>query len=504
MLDTNRADYNVRSLRASEPVLRHGPPPQRSPQQPGSGVAGSLSAAKSTRIGSVPRRRPGLPPGPGPSLRNLIVYGPGKDPLAFFSGLAHTYGDVSHVRLAYEHLYLLNAPPLVKDLLVTNQKSFVKGRGLESAKRLLGNGLLTSEGETHLRQRRLVQPAFHRDRIASYASTMTDVAQRARCGWREGDILDIAQEMMRLTLAVVGRTLFGAELESFALRVAQAVKTMADAFWLATLPFFDTLESLPIQPFRRIRRARIELDEIVYALIADRRRSPRDRGDLLSMLLTAQDEDDGLRMTDQQFRDEAMTLFLAGHETTSNALAWTWYLLSRAPGVEARLHEEIDRVLRGRRPSPDDLPALPFVDQVITESMRLYPPAWIIGRRAIEDYRVGDYLVPSRSIVVVSPYVLQRDPRFFADPLAFKPERWTPAFKAALPPFAYFPFGGGTRRCIGESFAWMELGLIVATIAQQWRFERLPDHEPVPQPGVTLRMKHGLKMTARRRSAGLP
>ena len=217
------------------------------------------------------------------------------------------------------------------------------------------------------------------------------------------------------------------------------------------------------------------------------------------MLLQAQDEDDGGSMTDRQVRDEAMTIFLAGHETTANALTWTWYLLSGAPDAEAKLHREIDRVLAGRLPTAADLSALGFVEQVVTESMRLYPPAWLIGRRALQEYRIGEYIAPAGSILVLSPYVLQRDARYFADPERFDPDRWTPEFKAALPPFAYFPFGGGPRRCIGESFAWMELVLVVATVAQQWRLQLVPGHPVEPQPVVTLRTKHGMKMTVHRR-----
>jgi cytochrome P450 len=440
------------------------------------------------------------PPGPARSLRTLVIYGPGRDPLGFFTSLAQNYGDISHVRTAGEHLFLLNHPQLVKDVLVTNQKHFFKGRGLERAKGLLGDGLLTSEGELHLRQRRLMQPAFHRERIASYASVMTGVADRVQRGWTDGSAIDVAREMSRLTLAVVGQTLFGADVEPHAVRVSESLTTVLDSFWLTMLPLYEVLERLPLPVFRRGRAAKAELDAIIYGLIAARRASPGDRGDLLSMLLMAQDEEgDGGGMSDRQVRDEAMTIFLAGHETTANALAWTWYLLSGAPDVEARLHEEVDRVLGGRVPTLDDLAALPLVEQVITESMRLYPPAWIIGRRAIDPYEARGYAVPARSIVVVSPYVLQRDARFFPEPERFMPERWSPAFKASLPPFAYFPFGGGIRRCIGESFAWMELVLVLSTLAQQWRFGLVPGHQVVPQPVVTLRMKHGLKMTASRR-----
>jgi cytochrome P450 len=273
-----------------------------------------------------------------------------------------------------------------------------------------------------------------------------------------------------------------------------------DSFWTTMLPFYDLLAHLPLKVFRRSKAAREQLDAIMYGMIAERRRSPRDRGDLLSMLLMAQDEEgDGGGMTDLQVRDEAMTIFLAGHETTANALAWTWYLLSGAPDVEARMHQEIDRVLGGRLPTVADLPNLEFVERVITESMRLYPPAWIIGRRATTEYPVDGYVVPARAIVVMSPYVMQRDSRFYAEADRFLPDRWTAEFKASLPPFAYFPFGGGARRCIGESFAWMELVLVASTIAQRWRLRLVPGHPVVPQPVVTLRMKHGLKMIVSRR-----
>jgi cytochrome P450 len=436
------------------------------------------------------------PPGPPRSLRTLVIYGPGRDPIAFFSNLAHTYGDVSHVHMAGEHLFLLNHPNLIRDVLVTNQRNFLKGRGLERARRFLGQGLLTSEGAEHLRQRRLMQPTFHRDRISSYASVMTDYADRVQRGWHDRSTIDAAQEMNRLTLLIVGKTLFDADVESHAKNVGTALTAVMGSFWLTMLPFFDVMEHLPLPAFRRSRKARAELDAIIYGMIEERRKSPSDRGDLLSMLLMAQDEEaGGAGMTDQQVRDEAMTIFLAGHETTANALAWTWYLLSGAPDVEARLHEEVDRVLGGRLPTLADIPNLPYVEQVVTESMRLYPPAWIIGRRAIEEFTVREYTVPARSVVVMSPYVLQRDERFFTEPERFHPERWTPAFKASLLPFAYFPFGGGARRCIGESFAWMELILVMSTLAQRWRMRLVPGHPVAPQPVVTLRIKNGLKMT---------
>lgn len=440
------------------------------------------------------------PPGPRSTLLSLLPIGLRSDPLSFIRGLASEYGDIAHLRGPGEHVVLLNHPQLVKDLLVTNQRNFRKGRGLERAKRLLGEGLLTSEGDTHLRQRRLIQPAFHKERIASYASAMTGYADRVQQSWTDGGRIDASEDMMRLTLGIVGRTLFDTDVESQARDVGEALTDVLASFWTTMLPFPDVLEKLPIPVVQRGKAARARLDAIIYGLIALRRRNPGDRGDLLSMLIMAQDEEQGGKgMTDRQVRDEAMTIFLAGHETTANALSWTWYLLSQSPAVEARLHEELDRVLGGRPPTLADIPSLPYVEQVLTESMRLYPPAWMIGRRAIGPYSVGQFTLPARTLFLVSPYVLHRDARFFADPETFKPERWTPEFKQSLPPFSYFPFGGGTRRCIGEGFAWMELVLVLSTLAQHWRLRLEPGHPVVPQPVVTLRLKHGLRMLVERR-----
>ena len=435
-----------------------------------------------------------VPPGPRLSPIGALLYRPGRDPLEFFTNLSRTYGDVVAYRMGGEQMFLVNNAQYIRDILVTHNRSFMKGRGLQRTKRLLGEGLLTSEDPTHLRQRRLMQPAFHRDRVAGYGDTMVRAADRMRRGWSDGATLDVAQAMNRLTLSVVGQTLFDADVESQAPEVGAALTDVLESFWTMMMPFADLLERLPVGPLRKARTARARLDAIIYGMIAERRRSGRDHGDLLSMLLNAQDEEGGGGMTDQQVRDEAMTIFLAGHETTANALTWTWYLLSGAPEVEARLHEEVDRVLGGRLPTVGDIPSLPYVERVVTEAMRLYPPAWIIGRRALVDYQLGDYLVPARSIVVVSPYITHRDARYFDEPERFNPDRWTPEFRAALPPFAYCPFGGGPRRCIGDAFARMELELVVATIAQRWSLRLVPGHPVVPQPVVTLRTKHGVKM----------
>src|SRR5262245_882807 len=438
----------------------------------------------------------GFPPGPKASLLSTVIYRPGRDPLKFFSNLTQQYGDVAYLRMGGEHLYIANDPAVIRDVLVTHNQNFHKSRGLERIKILLGEGLLTSEDAFHLRQRRLMQPAFHRERIAGYASTMVAYADRVRRGGRPGTKLYIAREMSRLSLLIGGKTLFDADVESQANDVGEAMSGLMDSFWTLMLPFGATLQRLPIPQMRRGRKARERLDAIIYGIIRERRANLGDRGDLLSMLLMAQDDEDrGRGMTDRQVRDEAMTIFLAGHETTANALTWTWHLLSQSPDVERQLHEEIDGALRGRLPTVADIDRLPFTNRVVTESMRLYPPAWLLGRRDVHESRRSPVDVPARSTILMSRWIAHRDPRHYADPERFDPDRWTPEFKAALPRFAYFPFGGGPRQCIGESFAWMELVLLVATLAQQWRFELVPGHPVVPQAAVTLRPKYGMRMT---------
>jgi cytochrome P450 len=424
-----------------------------------------------------------------------------RDPLAFLTKLAREYGDVVRFRLGPVELHLLNRPDWIRDLLVTHAGSFHKGRGLERAKRLLGEGLLTSEDPVHLQRRRMIQPVFHHDRVASYGGVMVEHAERLADGWTEGT-RDVSREMSRLTLAIVARTLFDTDVESEADEIGEALTTSIERFSKTlTLPFFEILDRLPLPGNRRFERARARIDATIARMIAERRRAPG-RSDLLSLLVAASDpEGEGGRMTDAEVRDEAVTLFLAGHETTANALTWTWYLLSQNPEAEARLHAEVDAVLGPRTPSVADLPTLPYTEMVLAESMRLYPPAWIVGRRALADYEVGGYVVPKRSIVVASQWVTHRDPRYFPDPERFDPERFRPEAKAARPKFSYFPFGGGPRVCIGEGFAWMEGVLILATLARRWRLHVEPGQAVLPAPSITLRPKHGLRMQPERRSA---
>lgn len=436
-----------------------------------------------------------LPPGPHRLFpaTNLFLFR--RDPIKFLMGLARQHGDLVYFKLGPQPVFLVNHPDYLRDVFITHNKQFMKGEGLQRAKRLIGEGLLTSEGEFHTRQRRLAQPAFHRQRIAGYAETMVDYAARMRDGWRSGETRETSRDMMRLTLAIAGKTLFDADVESEADEIGDALTKAMALFNRLTLPFAGFFEKLPLPAVRRFREARDRLDATIYRIIDDRRRSGEDHGDLLSMLIEARDEEgDGAGMTDHQLRDEAMTILLAGHETTANALTWTWYLLSQHPDVEAKFHAEVDEVLNGRLPSAEDYSSLRYTEMIFAESMRLYPPAWIIGRRALSDYQINSYYIPARSILLLSPYLMHHSDKYFPDPFKFDPERWTPEAKESRPKFSYFPFGGGPRLCIGESFAWMEGVLVLATVAQKWKMRLLPGHPVAVKPMVTLRPKDGMKM----------
>ncbi|MBA4122454.1 MAG: cytochrome P450 [Acidobacteria bacterium] len=423
-----------------------------------------------------------------------------RNPTEFLQTLAKL-GDVTFFKMGGQSAYLVNHPDLARDLLVAGAHKFIKGRALQRAKTLLGEGLLTSEGESHLRQRRMIQPAFHREKIKSYAEAMTDFAAQMANDWQDGEVRDVDREMMHLTLQIVGKTLFSANVEDDASKVGEALTTLIKMFSYLLLPFSEILEKLPIPHARRFNRAKETLDAVIYEIINERRKSGEDKGDLLSMLLLAQDEDDGGGMTDRQVRDECLTLFLAGHETTANALVWTFYCLSQNPESEAKLHEELDRVLQnGRAPTVEDLPNLKYTESVLAESMRLFPPAWVLGRLAIEEHEIKSYKIPKGALVLASMYVLQRDARFWTDAEIFKPERWeTQSIKEAGQKFIYFPFGAGVRRCVGEQFAWMEGILLLATLARKWKLSLTPEQKIGLQPMMTLRPKFGMKMRIQKR-----
>jgi cytochrome P450 len=442
-----------------------------------------------------------LPPGPKrkPLVGNLLEFR--RNPPEFLLKAANQHGEVVFIKLGPQDVFLVNDPELIKDVLVTDNKNFIKSRGLQMAKRFLGEGMLTSEGEFHRRQRRLAQPAFHRQRIAAYAEVMTSYAETMRDGWQDGNTLNIAAEMMRLTLSIVGKTLFDAEVASEASEIGEALTAIMKTFNRITNPFAAIIAKLPLPSNARMQKAHERLDETIYRIINERRKNNADRGDLLSMLLLAQDEEgDGSSMTDKQVRDESLTLFIAGHETTANAMTWTWYLLSQNPEVEAKLHDELDTVLNGRLPTFEDVAKLPYCEMILAESMRLYPPAWTLGRQVLNDYPLGKYVAPKGSIILMSQYVMHHTERYFPEPYRFDPERWRPEAREGRPKFSYFPFGGGPRVCIGESFAWMEGVLLLATIAQRWRLRLAEGQVVEPQPMVTLRPKYGMRMKLQRRN----
>ncbi|MGA2098051.1 MAG: cytochrome P450 [Candidatus Acidiferrum sp.] len=433
-----------------------------------------------------------FPPGPPGGLRTWMT-GPLKngDPLGYFTGIARKYGDIAGLRILNFKIFLINHPDYIEDVLVNHPRKFIKGRILKANKRVFGDGLLTSEGDFWLRQRRLAQPAFHRARIAGYGATMVEYTERLLDEWRHGEERDLHKEMMRLTLQIVGKTLFDADVERDAHNVGKSLELLlelgADFRRTIFIP-----QWLPTPTNLRLELAIRRIEKVLYRIIADKRASGRDAGDLLSMLLAAQDED-GSRMTDKQLRDEAITLFLAGHETTANTLSWTWWLLAQDAAVEAKLHAELESVLGGRTPSLEDLPKLVYTSHVITESLRLYPAAWGTARTAIEDHEIAGYKVPRGSGVSFAQWTVHRDERWYDAPEEFRPERWEGDLMKRLPRFAYFPFGGGPRQCIGSNFALMEAALILATIAQKFRFRLVEGHPVVPLASITLRPRYGVR-----------
>jgi cytochrome P450 len=421
----------------------------------------------------------------------------------FLAGVARDYGPVASWRMPRGRFWFVDEPALIEQVLLAGGYDVVKGRGLRRMRRLLGEGLLTSDEPLHLRQRRLVQPAFHRERIASYAATMISAAREVAERLEDGETVVVDALMNRLALRIAAATLFSADVYDDADTIGHAVTESMDVFPASLSAFGELLDHLPWHPAtRRFKAARAALDAVIYRMIEERRRDPRDRGDLLSMLLAVRDEA-GNPMPDELVRDEALTLLLAGHETTANALAWTWDALARNPEAEARLHAELDTVLGARDPEPADYPRLTFARDVIAEAMRLRPPAWILGRRVIRPFTLGDWVISPGSVVLVSQLVTHRNPRFWREPDAFRPERWSNGETAGLPRFAYFPFGGGNRICIGESFAWTEAVLVLATLARRARFVGT-DASPVPlEPLVTLRPGRPVRMRVELRRAAV-
>ena len=450
--------------------------------------------------------RASLPPGPS----ELPIVGQSFRYITNIVGLlqeAAGYGDLVTLSVKPALVYLVKHPDLIQDLFVTNHQSVGRGRLTETFKYLMGDGLVTADGPLHLRQRRLMQPQFHHRRIAAYAEVMTDFTQRHQQGWQEGARVDLTREMGDLTLHIVVKTLFGLELTNTVQRIGGAFEVSNDyisARGNQPSSFRNLMHRLPMPLTRRFKSGLSFLDQTVYGLIEQRRESALDGSDLLSLLLNVRDEEtndpDAAVMTDQQLRDEVITLFAAGHETTAVALVWTWYLLATHPEIQARFHAELDEVLGGRTPTPEDLPNLTFTGQILTESMRLYPPIWSTGRMTFQPITLGGWEIPAGAALTAPQLINQRDPRWFDDPLEFIPDRWTPEFRENLHRFAYYPFGGGPRLCIGEGFAWMEAMLILATLGQRWQMRHDPRHEIVLVPLVSLRPKGGMPMFLERRN----
>jgi cytochrome P450 len=452
------------------------------------------------------------PPGPHSIMPSKLLREFIRNPIKTLMDIAYSYGDIAHFKFGRLHVYLFNNPHYIEDALIRNHKNFVKSRGLQISKRLLGEGLVTSEGEYHDRQRRIIQPAFHPALIKKYGDVMTIYAINMCQRWEDGMTLDIHKEMIHVTAAIISKAVLGSDIKSEqGDQVGDALLTCAEYFNRLLMPFGELIEKIPILHINKgFQQAKRKLDSIVYNMIKEHRDNERkgvQQMDLLSTLLQAQDTEAGIgRMTDSQLRDEVMTIFLAGHETTANALTWTLYLLSQNPLVEDKLYEELCSVLgdskgsRAKRiPTVEDVPKLEYTEKVFRESMRLYPPAWTIGRQAIKDYKVDKYVIPAGSIVLMSQYVMHRNPRYYPDPDRFCPDRWNKETKSQLPRFSYFPFGGGIRGCVGEPFAWMEGILLIATICQEWKMQHDPDHKVELKPLITLRPKYGMRMKLERR-----
>ncbi len=452
-----------------------------------------------------PRSEWNLPPG----LKHSLPFYANKpwvklgEPILLFEHLHLTYGSIAHYRFMGTPIVFLNDPEYIREILINQAPAFVKERTVRRMKVLLGEGLITSDDPIHLRQRRIVAPAFHRQRIAAYADQIVASAAAHRDRWQPNEVLDISASMMSLSLEIIARTLFNTEVTDDIRRINEEVNTIMDLYnFLVVFPRLESFLHLPIPGVIKFRRSRNRLNAVVNRLIREHRAAGIDKGDLLSMLISSRDDQALLEnqqgMSDEQIRDEVLTIFLAGYETVANALTWTWYLLSQNPGAEAKLHAELDAVLgtgtEARLPTLADYPNLRYTEQVFAESMRLYPPAWAMGRMSTKPVTLGPYRIPPGAHFFFSQYVMHRSEEYFPDPLRFDPDRHTPAHKADRPRFAYFPFGGGGRQCIGEGFAWMEGVLAIATIAQRWRLRYDGTTPPGVQAKITLRPNGPLRM----------
>jgi cytochrome P450 len=444
---------------------------------------------------SSARRVPG--PGGQPLVGSMFDFQ--KDRLGFIMGLAREYGDVARYSLAHLTFYQVNHPAGVQRILQENNHNYVRGFVYDSLRGMVGNGLVTSDGDFWRRQRRLMQPVFHRQNLAAFGAQMTEAAREMLARWepheRSGQPIELTHEITDLTMKIVTQALFSSAVGDETGSIGRAITVILEGVaYRFDVPFYPPV-SVPTPRNRRFVAAQRLVDQVVYGLIEQRRKAPDDRGDLLSLLMEAQDADTGERMTDKQLHDEVLTLFIAGHETTANLLAWAFYLLSMHAHTQRQLHAEVAQVLGGRAPTMADLPQLEVTRRVIEETLRLYPPAWIFNRSAVEEDELCGYHIPAGAIVTVSPYVTHRLPEFWENPEGFDPERFSPELAHNQPRFAYFPFGGGPHQCIGQSFAQTEAQLILATIVQRYRLDLVPGRVVEPVAAVTLRPRTGLPMT---------
>ncbi|WP_255264055.1 cytochrome P450 [Peribacillus butanolivorans] len=426
-----------------------------------------------------------------------------KDVLGFLTRLSKEYGDVAKFRFGpFQNVYLISNPDLIKQILVTKHKSFVKSKDSNAIKPLVGDeGLLTSEKDVHRRQRRLIQPSFKRSHISNYAQDMIDITMDYISTWENEKERIITKDMMNIALGIISKTMFSMDFKDgydvvgepmeAALRIS--VKRMRT---LLQLPLW-----VPTKSNREYKKAIQRLDKVIYSIIEKRREDAERHEDMLGILMEARDDEDGLGMSNQQVRDELMTIFIAGHETTANALSWAIYFLSQNPEVETKLFNEIDRVIGNRTPTPDDFMKLTYTQNIIRESLRIYPPVYIISREAEEDVEIGGHHFKKGDMFLLSPYVMQHKPEYFDNPDSFIPERFENNYLKTLPTYAYFPFSGGPRVCIGNHFALMEAVLVLACIAQRYRIRLAPDHHEVkPITTLTLRPKRGLRMIVEERN----
>jgi cytochrome P450 len=420
--------------------------------------------------------------------------------ISYLQYLIRRYGNVTRVKCGPVWVYVVNEPEMIRDILQRKYQSFEKGYGAELLKDVVGLGVLAAEGDDHRRQRKLMQPAFHKECLRKYAVQMQDCIAHAQESWEEGAVINIAESMNAMTLDVVVRSLFSTRVDTDAKLIGQALGDIFEVVMERLLsPLGPFSQYLPTASSRRYRRAVRSLDEIMRRLVTEHQSTDTVFDDLMAILVGAQDEE-GRKLSFRHLRDEAMTLFIAGHETTAIALSWAWYEIARNPEIQQRLQAEVDTVLSGRTPGFEDASRLPYCRALMKESMRMYPPVYVFLRQAAESVVVGDYLVPKGAHIFLSPYLTHRDARFYPNPEHFAPERWTAAFEEQLPKFAYFPFSGGPRVCLGEHFAWTEGILALATLAQKWHFTLEPHQSIRYGNSGTLRPEPGIDMRVHRRA----